>query len=148
MNPGQKFEELIFNSFAEKGIHISRIKTRITQYKGDNEVADFYTYNDGVLLYLEAKSTQANRFSFSMIQPTQAVGLHKQSKYKGVYGGILVEMRKFKRVFYVPIEEINNFLGKKKVSMNIEDLENNAIEIKKNKYLEIDNLHKEVVKWT
>lgn len=129
MNPGAKFEELVKKSFEEEGIFIKRIKTRMTDFKGDNEIADFYVFNDKKLIFLEAKSTQSDRLAFDMIQPNQAVGLYQASKFEDIYGGVIVEMRKFDRYFYIPIELIDYYISKGEMSMNISDLNLHAREL-------------------
>lgn len=144
MGPGEIFEEFIYREFQEAGIFIKRIKTRLTRFKGDNEIADFYAYADGYLIYLEAKSTKAKSFPFGMIQPTQAVGLKQATQYKGVYGGILLELRSFDRYFYIPIETIDYIIRSKKVSMNLEDLERWALEINREEALDLKDIGKRI----
>lgn len=144
MEPGAMFEKLIYLEFFNAGIFINRIKTRITQFKGDNEIADFYVYDNRNLIYLEAKTTKAKAFPFDMIQPNQAVGLNGVRKYTGIYGGILLEMREFDRYFYIPIEVIDAFIRKGKVSMNLNDLEDNALEIEYDKEFKLTDIGKRI----
>lgn len=144
MEPGALFERLVYSEFFNSGIYINRIKTRITSYKGDNEIADFYIYANRNLIYLEAKTTKAKAFPFDMIQPNQAVGLHRVLDYEGVYGGIILEMREFDRYFYIPIHIIDYFIRKGKVSMNIMELEEHALEIYYKDGFKLKNIGKKI----
>lgn len=139
----EELEDIVKTTHEELGIHHRRIKTRITPYKGDNEIADFYSYYRGNLFYLEVKSTKGERFPFSMIQPNQLVGLYEASQFDGVHGLLIVGIKTNKEVYLVEIDTINDFLKKGKVSMNREELIKYGKEIsyKSKNTLQIDSIY-------
>lgn len=111
---GRRFEETIKRKLDKLPYHWKRIKTRNSGFKNDNEIADFYVFAHGNLLYLETKSTIKDTFPFSSIQPNQLLGLHRASQYRGVSGGILLEFTQYSQVFYLDISLVDNILKDKK----------------------------------
>lgn len=122
MEVGQEFEQKISLALEASGYHWKRIKTRNSGYRGDTEIADFYVYGQGYLIYIEAKTVKGTRFPFSMIQPNQLVGLNKAEKYMGVKGVFLVEFRETRNVYVVPISAVKAQLEKGKKSFSEKDL--------------------------
>ena len=120
------FEKLIYDSFYKRGYLIKKLDTSVQK-----QVSDFVTFCDGKLLFLEAKSTRANSFPFSMVKAHQAIGLHGMSAYKHVHGGLMIDMRKHSRIFYVPVQSLQMALTEGKASMTIQDLESMGIEVYK-----------------
>lgn len=123
MNNWQDLEKLVKTSHEVLGIHHRRIKTRNSGFKGDNEIADFYSYYKGNLFYLEVKYTEKKSFPFSMLRPTQASGLYEASKFEGVHGVIVLATEEGKNVYLIDINEINKTIENGKMSLSKKDLE-------------------------
>lgn len=109
---GYKFEDRILKEFQEAEVHIKRIKSRSTGFKGDNEIADFYIYYNPTLFYIEAKSVKGKSLPFSNIQKNQAIGLWEASKVDGIVAGFLVEYREVDEVYFIEISAMNELLEK------------------------------------
>lgn len=131
MSKWKKFEELVKESL--EGTHHRRIKTRMSGYKGDSEIADFYAFMDGTLHYFEVKHTEGDTFPFSMIQPSQLVGLWEANTHEGVYGSVVLSLGQDEEYYIIPIESINRMIKNNKMSMNREDLRQWALSIEKDK---------------
>lgn len=111
---GKRFEETIKRKLDKLPYHWKRIKTRQSGFKNDNEIADFYVFAHGQLLYLETKSTLKSTFPFSSIQPSQLLGLYEANKFSGVSGGILVEFLEHQTVYYLDITVVEEVLKTRK----------------------------------
>lgn len=124
---GHAFERKILQDAQYSNVFIHRIKTRMSGYQNDNEPGDFIIAHNGKTLLLEAKSTQDSAFPYMMIRPNQFVGLVEANVYDTVYGGVLVDMRKYRKVYYLPIDIIKEELRLGNKSMDLTNLEKYAI---------------------
>jgi len=119
---GKKFEQDLADSVTSGGIFCHRIKTRKSQYKGDNEIADFILFKSPSLFVLELKSTQEKRLPFAMIRWNQVDGLEVADKVPHLYAGILVQFREPEYShFYIPIGLIREYAEQGKKSIPIAD---------------------------
>lgn len=130
-NFGQKFEK-DFKASVPEHMMLIRLKTRMSAYKGDNEMADFIVFSSPSLYVLELKSTQEKRLPFDMIRANQIIGIQKSVEKYGVYGGILVQFREPSYShFYVPITVLVEYIDAGKKSIPIADMhsDNRIIEV-------------------
>lgn len=119
---GKKFEQDLGKSCELAGIFSYRIKTRHTQYRGDNEIADYLVYVSPNLFVLELKSTKEKRLPFDMIRLNQITGLIDVAKFGGVYAGILVQFREPEYShWYIPIEVIEEYIKGDRKSIPIKE---------------------------
>ena len=121
---GKKFETDFKKSFDGTDIFVYRIKTRVTQYKGDSEIADFLVYKLPILYVLELKSTKEKRLPFDMIRANQILGLLEASKIYGIEAGVLVQFRDPYSHWYVPISVIHDYAMSGAKSISIKDMPN------------------------
>jgi len=122
---GQKFEK-DFKQSVGSDMFVLRLKTRMTSYKGDNEIADFLVFSHPNLYVLELKSTKEKRLPFDMIRANQIIGIRKSVVHLGVYGGILVQFREpTYSHYYVPIEVLVEYMEEGKKSIPIADMQSN-----------------------
>ena len=127
--PGKKFELDFANSIKPlEDIFGYRIKTRATRYKGDSEIGDFFVFRTPSLFVLELKSTKEKRLPFDMIRLSQIEGLMGAIKTKGVYGGVLLQMREPEYLhFYIPIDVIYDYIEKGAKSIPLVDLKSHPM---------------------
>lgn len=119
-NPGKKFET-DFKKSVPIDVFAYRIKTRTTAYKGDNEVADFLVFDGESLFLFELKTTKEKRLPFVMIRPNQLIGIRDALKFKGVYGGIVLQFREPYSHWFVPIHVIEEYIERGAKSIPIAD---------------------------
>jgi len=119
---GQKFEKDFKDSVSGDMLCV-RLKTRMTVYKGDNEIADYLVYRHPSIFVFELKTTKEKRLPFDMIRSNQILGIQKAVKHFGVYGGILVQFREpTYSHFYVPIEVLVEYIERGSKSIPISDM--------------------------
>lgn len=124
---GHAFEKKIQHNAKAQHVFCHRIKTRMSGFANDNEPGDFIIAGKGSTILVEAKSTQENSFAFSLIRPNQYLGMLEASSHETVYGGLLIEMRKFNQIFYLPAEELQKHMVAGKKSLDLTNLEEYAI---------------------
>lgn len=120
MTYGKKFEEDLKKSLPSDAF-VHRIKTRNSQYKGDNEIADFLVYRYPHLFIFEAKTTEEKRLPFDMLRPNQIIGIRESLQFKGVRGGFVVQFRDPYSHWFIPSTVIDEYLVKGAKSIPIRD---------------------------
>lgn len=127
--PGKKFEEDFKKSCETQGIYVKRLKTRMTPYKNDNEIADFIIYSKPTMFFMETKSTQEKRLAFSIIRPNQALGMEDVSnRFDGILGGFIVQFRLEDGFvhYYVPAKVLMEYVNNDKKSIPISVMESDV----------------------
>lgn len=119
-NPGKKFETDFKNSIPD-GVFVHRLKTRQTQFKGDNEIADFLVYKEPRLHVFELKTTKEKRLPFDMLRPNQIVGIRKALTTPGVLGGFVIQFRDPYSHWLVPVSVIDDYIERGKKSIPIKE---------------------------
>jgi penicillin-binding protein-related factor A (putative recombinase) len=123
-DPGKKFET-DFRKSAPKDALVIRLKNRMSQYRGDGEIADFLVYSHPNLFVFELKSTKEKRLPFAMIRLNQIMGIEDAVTYEGVYGGIIVQFRDPHSHWYVPIKVLKEYIEAGKKSIPLAEMESN-----------------------
>lgn len=129
--PGKKFE-LDFKNSAPDTVFVYRLKTRITPYKGDTEIADYLVYQRPELFVFELKSTKEQRLPFSMLRTNQVLGIREAVYKHGIAGGFVVQLRDPYSHWYIPIQVFDKYVERGKKSILLSDMQNDndIIEIK------------------
>lgn len=120
-DPGKKFETDFKNSMPSDAFCI-RLKTRMTQYKGDGEIADYIVYRRPDLFVFELKSTKEKRLPFVMIRPNQIIGIRQAVRDYGIAGGFVVQFREPYSHWFVPISVLDEYISAGKKSIPIADM--------------------------
>ena len=121
-NEGKKFEKHFRGSIPEHIYHY-RLKDDTSGFAGIANPCDIFVYRYPSMFLFELKSHKGKSIPFDAIRKAQWDGLEKASIHKGIYAGVIVNMREYDITFYVSIEsllEFKNTCGKK--SMNIDDM--------------------------
>lgn len=146
-NEGKKFEGDWKQSIPENVYYLRIIDPAISFGNYDNEQNDnvddniddshirfspsnpfdaiMYCYPN--LFLLEQKSTKGTAYSFKgkspMIKEKQIKELTRGSVHKGIIAGLLFNMRKYEKTYFMPIENFNKFLSEtQKGSINQKDI--------------------------
>ena len=116
-SPGKAFELDFVNSIPESCYHY-RLRDTFSSWQGGecsrftvSNVCDFIVYTKGCLYMLELKSHKGKSLPLSCIRPNQIEGL-LQAHYKNIRAGLVVNLRDIEKTFYVPINEIKDYMGK------------------------------------
>ncbi len=91
-------------------------------YETSRNICDFVCYKYPNIYYIESKSTEADRFPFSYIQPHQHNGLLSKSKIPGCYGLVIVLFATYKRAFVIDIRTIDTLSQAGTCSINIKKI--------------------------
>ena len=89
-----------------EGYSFDRLPDQTTGWIGSSNICDFICFKSPNEVYIESKSTWADRFDFSLISETQKDGLLAKSKIPNVYGVVVVLFATYKRAFWIDIREI------------------------------------------
>ena len=122
---GKKAEEKIreWLDRPEDGYCFDRIPDKMTGFYGDANICDFTLYKYPEFYYIESKSTENDRFDFSLISETQHDGLLKKSKMEHVHGFVIVLFILHKRAFLLDINDIKKLEDEGKKSINIKKID-------------------------
>lgn len=121
-NEGKLFEKH-FRGSIPSSIYHYRLKDDTSGFAGIANPCDIFIYRYPSMYLMELKSHKGLSIPFTAIRKAQWEGLDKAKDYKGIYAGVIVNMREHDITFYIPIENLLEFrdtCGKK--SMNIEDM--------------------------
>lgn len=99
---------------------------------------DFSGGGENFSVMFDAKETSVNRLPIANIRPHQIDRLYKASRC-GVIAGLMVKLVKVDRVFFIPAavvrdKEADLLAGRGSASFSISDLEDDAVEIRRNTY--------------
>lgn len=119
-NPGKKFE-VDFKKSIKDDVFVHRLKTRQTEYRGDNEIADYLLFRLPNLFVFELKTTKEKRLPFDMIRPNQIIGIRTALLTRGVLGGFVVQFREPYSHWFVPVRVIDEYIECGKKSIPIKD---------------------------
>ena len=103
----------------EDGYSLDRIKDQMSGYYGSKNICDFVLFKSPNEYYIESKSTESDRFDFSMITEYQWKNLMKKSKIAHVYGWVIVLYVLHKRAFIFDINDIDALAKQGIKSLNI-----------------------------
>ena len=122
---GKKAEKVIeaWLDQPDKGWDFNRIPDQMTGFYGSKNICDFDLFISPEHVYIESKATYEDRFEFSMLSANQYNGLLKKSRIPHVHGIVIVTFVTYRRVFAIPIQEIDKVLQSGKKSLNIKKLD-------------------------
>lgn len=103
-NYGKIFEEQIKKSVSPDMYYL-RIKDSTMRFKGDSNICDCFIFYNRTCFMLELKSSQETSLPFGNIKEHQFSGLMDAGKIDGIEAGLLVEMRRYKETYFVPIKD-------------------------------------------
>jgi recombination protein U len=110
MGPGKKFEQDFQNS-VPTGFYYYRLRDAAgwrvgteTRFSVSNDY-DLFMYALGSLFAIELKTSKGTSIPFNSLRLNQEQGLMKAAAHEGVLAGVLVQMRKYDEIFWVPIWE-------------------------------------------
>lgn len=103
-NYGKIFEEQIKKSVSPDMYYL-RIKDSAMRFKGDSNICDCFIFYNRTCFMLELKSSQETSLPFGNIKEHQFNGLMDAGKIDGIEAGLLVEMRRYKETYFVPIKD-------------------------------------------
>ncbi|WP_294402422.1 Holliday junction resolvase RecU [uncultured Clostridium sp.] len=103
-NYGKIFEEQIKKSVSPDMYYL-RIKDSTMRFKGDSNICDCFIFYNRTCFMLELKSSQETSLPFGNIKEHQFNGLMDAGKIDGIEAGLLVEMRRYKETYFVPIKD-------------------------------------------
>lgn len=130
-NRGKIFEEDFKNSIPDD-VYYLRIKDQASGFGQNNNLRfsarnpfDALMYCYPYLFLLELKSTKGTSFNFDgsspMIKQHQIDELTKATQYKGIIPGFVFNMRKYKKTYFLHINDFNKLvqsLNKKSINQN------------------------------
>lgn len=117
MTPGKRWEQNIKDSLGKMCV---RLYDTTNGFSGIKNPCDFIYYTYPNIVYIEAKSTQGKRLSFSNITDNQLTELDYFSTQQGVVAGVAIEFRDYKEGYFVPIQLIHKIIqsGKKSIDLD------------------------------
>ena len=138
-NRGKIFEDN-FKKSVPNGILYERFKDTGASYYGGNEylrfsqsnVCDCFLFDGSVLFYLELKSHKGKSIPLTCIRPNQVKELTERQTHKNTLSGLLIEFSDLERVFYLNIEDYNDFvLNNERKSIPFDYIRDVGIEIER-----------------
>jgi len=136
-NKGKVFESN-FQKSIPSTVHCYRFKDSTSSWDNSNtsfaiyNACDFELYSNGNLYWLELKSHLGKSLPLSCIRDNQVKELTKAAE-KGVIAGLLVEFRDVNRVFWLDINDYNEFVtewDRKSIPLNYFEEAGIEIEVK------------------
>lgn len=119
----------------EQGYSFDRIPDQTSGFYGSSNICDFTCFKSPYMFYIESKSTEHDRFDFSMLTQVQHDGLLAKSKIDKCFGLVTVLFLYYKRAFIIDIKDIEKAEDAGKKSMNIKRLEKSPVP-----YIEIPSI--------
>lgn len=108
----------------EDGYSFDRLPDPCAGFIGQANICDFICYKHPIMMYLESKATEHDRFDFSMLTDVQREGLYNKSQISGCYGLVIVLFVSYQRAF---ILDIRDMVESGLKSLNINKIEKWAI---------------------
>lgn len=122
---------------------IRRGRDIVSAFPAEKSTVDFV--GNGMPIAFDAKSCSADRFPLRNIEPHQVAFLRNWRKQCGV-AGILIEMVKQRRIFWVDFAKLDPFLERAKSgargtqSLTLDDMEQHFVEVTQGRGIVLDYL--------
>lgn len=116
-NRGKLFEEcfkksvpsdILYERFKDGTSNWNRSDSMV-RFQAQN-VCDCFLFDGSVLFYLELKSHKGKSIPLTCIRPNQVKELSERQKHKNTLSGLLIEFSDIGRVFYLNIDDFNDFV--------------------------------------
>lgn len=122
MNIGKKFEQIFKQDWEEtvQNSFIYRLKDTQSGYKGVGNVSDFICYKLPNLFLVECKTHKGKYFPFSAFRQYEV--MKKYVDMPGIKAGVVLWMRDYDMVIWVPIQVFIELENRGAKSLSIDEI--------------------------
>lgn len=128
MNSGKRWEENFSSECEKQNIEITRLYDVFQGKKSITNHCDYLVYQYPYVYHLELKSTGTGTLPLTNLSATQFRGLMKRKDTKGLVAGLLIQYRKFEKIYFIPITEVDRFKKLNIRSIKFKDIERGEID--------------------
>lgn len=125
---GKKWEENFADQCKQQGVAITRLHDVFQGRKSITNHCDYVVYQYPCEFHLELKSTGTGTFPLTNLSKTQFIGLMDRQGIKGIVCGLLIQYRKFEKIYFIPITEVERFKELDVKSIKFKDVERGDIQ--------------------
>lgn len=124
---GKKWEENFVEQCVSQKIEITRLHDVFQGTKSITNHCDYIVYKFPFVFHLELKSTGTGTFPLTNLSVNQYNGLMSRDNTMGVVCGLLIQYRKFEKIYFIPIKELARFKKTGVKSIKFKDIERGDI---------------------
>ena len=124
---GKSWEDNFKEQCEEQNIEITRLHDVFQGQKSITNHCDFIVYQYPYTFHCELKSTGTGTLPLTNLSRNQFDGLMKRKDIMGVVCGLIIQYRKYQKIYFIPIDEVRRFKESGIKSIKHKDIERGDI---------------------